>query len=132
MEINAKLLTCEQPSPYTGRVYPKSEIVAAVNNYYKQIDAGIALGELGVQGTDAINLSLVSHKITALYFNDNDLFAKIEFLNTEAGESAKLLMETGTGRLSPVMYATIEENGITATNVGIIKTAIVPKENNND
>lgn len=136
MKLKAKLLTCNRPTLHTGRIYPKAEMEKAVAEYSKSIDAGIALGELGIQGIDAINLSFASHKVTGLFFEGDDLYAEIELLDTEAGQTAKSMMETGVGRLSPVMYASIgafvtNSDVITVTDVGIVKTAIIPNDDIN-
>jgi len=128
MKITTKLLTCDTPSPYTGRVYPREEVEKAIKQYQQTIDAGIAFGELGIQEGDNISLSHVSHKILNIYLNDNTVYADIELLDTPAGASAAEMLKADIVRLSPVMYGVLAEDNTTVNGVSIVKTAIVPKE----
>lgn len=79
-----------------GRFYPKRIMEAAVNSYIKnQVDTGRAVGELNHPEGPKINLDKVSHRITELRFEGNDVIGKASILNTPMGNIVKGLLEGG-------------------------------------
>jgi len=79
-----------------NRIYPKSVLEAACNKYIKeQVEAGRAVGELNHPEGPAINLDKVSHRITELRWEGNNVVGKALILNTPMGNIVKGLMEGG-------------------------------------
>ena len=79
-----------------GRMYPKKIMEGAVNKYMKeQVSKGRAVGELNHPNGPTINLDKVSHRITDLKFEGNDVVGKALVLNTPMGKIVKGLMEGG-------------------------------------
>jgi len=60
-----------------NRIYPKDILEAATAKYIKeQVKTGRAVGELNHPEGPAINLDKVSHRITELKWNGNDVVGK--------------------------------------------------------
>ena len=79
-----------------GRMYPKKIMEGAVNKYVKeQVSKGRAVGELNHPEGPTINLDKVSHRITDLRFEGNDVVGKALVLNTPMGKIVKGLIEGG-------------------------------------
>jgi hypothetical protein len=79
-----------------GRVYPKSIMESAVNKYVKeQVSQGRAVGELNHPEGPTVNLDKVSHLITSLTFEKNDVIGKATILNTPMGQIVSGLLEGG-------------------------------------
>ena len=79
-----------------GRMYPKKIMEGAVNKYVEeQVSKGRAVGELNHPNGPTINLDKVSHRITDLKFEGNDVVGKALVLNTPMGKIVKGLMEGG-------------------------------------
>ena len=88
---SARLLKCDDPSPYTGKIYPTEEVKNAINDFME--NSQIHLGEM--DGEDpVINLDRVSHKINKTYVDDDGWWmAEIETVDTPMGEILKQLLE---------------------------------------
>jgi hypothetical protein len=79
-----------------GRIYPKAVLESAVDRYVKEyVSKGRAVGELNHPEGPAINLDKVSHRITELRWDKNDVYGKALILNTPMGNIAKGLLEGG-------------------------------------
>ena len=79
-----------------GRVYPKKAHFGAVEKYIaEQVNPGRAVGELDHPDGPTINLDRVSHKITALKFDGDDVVGKAQVLNTPMGKIVEGLIEGG-------------------------------------
>lgn len=79
-----------------GRFYPKKVMESAVNKYVKeQVSTGRAVGELNHPDGPAVNLDKVSHLITSLQFENNDVVGKATILNTPMGNIVEGLLEGG-------------------------------------
>lgn len=123
-----KILQCDEPSPYTGRVYPREEIEKAVANYQTKIDEGVAYGTLCV-GDDLhpviIEIDKISHKVTSIAINERgEVIAEIEMLDTSCGQQAVSLMSSGL-RLSPSMIGRPDFDNI-VHDVEIFQTTWLP------
>jgi predicted nucleotidyltransferase len=76
------------------RIYPKSVLESAVDKYVtEQVNTGRAVGELNHPSGPTINLDKVSHKITKLEWNGNNVIGKAQILNTPMGQIAQGLLE---------------------------------------
>lgn len=79
-----------------GRVYPKSMMESKVNEYLQEfVKTNRAMGELEHPAGPQINLDRVSHLITDLHFEGNDIYGKAKVLDTPCGNIARGLIEGG-------------------------------------
>lgn len=79
-----------------GRMYPKAVMESAVKKYIKeQVSKGRAVGELNHPDGPTINLDKVSHRITSLKFEGNNVVGRALVLNTPMGKVVKGLIEGG-------------------------------------
>ena len=79
-----------------GRVYPKAIMEKAVNKYVtEQVSKRRAVGELNHPEGPTVNLDKVSHLITDLKFEGNDVIGKAQILDTPMGKIVKGLLEGG-------------------------------------
>lgn len=79
-----------------GRIYPKNVMESAVNKYVEeQVKQKRAVGELNHPDGPTINLDKVSHLITDLKFENNDVVGKASILNTPNGQIVKGLLDGG-------------------------------------
>ena len=79
-----------------ARIYPKSILKNAVDKYIKeQVKTGRAVGELNHPEGPSINLDKVSHRITELRFEGNNVIGKALILDTPMGKIVKGLVEGG-------------------------------------
>ena len=78
------------------RIYPKEVLAEAVKKYAtEQVSKGRAVGELDHPAGPTINLDKVSHKITSLKFEGNNVVGKALILDTPMGQIVKGLMDGG-------------------------------------
>ena len=79
-----------------GRVYPKNILIREIQNY---IDGPVkerrAFGELDHPESQIVNLKNVSHNITDIWWNGDDVYGRIEILDTPSGQIAKAIIEAG-------------------------------------
>jgi len=79
-----------------GRIYPKNIMEGAVDKYVnEQVKTGRAVGELNHPDGPTINLDKVSHRITALEWDGNNVVGKAQILNTPMGKVVQGLLEGG-------------------------------------
>ena len=79
-----------------GRIYPKKTMERAVNKYVEeQVSKNRAVGELNHPEGPTVNLDKVSHLITDLRFEGNDVIGKASILDTPMGKIVKGLLEGG-------------------------------------
>ena len=79
-----------------GRVYPKQIMESAVGKYVKeQVSQKRAVGELNHPDGPTVNLDKVSHLITDLRFEGNDVVGKASILDTPMGKIVQGLLDGG-------------------------------------
>lgn len=79
-----------------GRVYPKAIMERAVNKYVtEQVKTGRAVGELNHPEGPTVNLDKVSHLITDLRFEGNNVIGKATILPTPMGKIVEGLLSGG-------------------------------------
>ena len=79
-----------------NRIYPKDVLSEATAKYVKeQVKTGRAVGELNHPEGPQINLDKVSHRITSLKFEGNDVVGRALILDTPMGKIVKGLVEGG-------------------------------------
>jgi hypothetical protein len=102
-----------------GRVYPKAVMESAVDRYMtEQVSKGRAVGELNHPDGPTINLDKVSHKITELRWEGNNVVGKAQILDTPMGQIVKGLMEGGVqlGVSSRGMGSLVQKGGVNFVN----------------
>ena len=79
-----------------GRVYPKELLMREAKKYFKNfITQKRAMGELDHPESAVVNLSNVSHNITEMNWNGDDLVGTVEVLGTPSGNILKELFKSG-------------------------------------
>jgi len=102
-----------------GRIYPKAIMEKAVDKYMaEQVSKGRAVGELNHPDGPTINLDKVSHKITELRWEGNNIVGKAQILDTPMGQIVKGLMEGGVqlGVSSRGMGSLVNKGGVNYVN----------------
>jgi len=97
-----------------GRIYEKKNLEKAVEKYVtEQVKTGRAVGELNHPEGPTVNLDKVSHKITDLHWQGNDVVGKASILNTPMGNIVSGLLEGGVklGVSSRGMGSLVQKNG---------------------
>ena len=94
------------------RVYPKEVLMREIKNYVNgPIKERRALGELDHPESSVINLQNVSHNITEIKVDGNDIYGTFEILDTPAGRILKELFANGiTVGVSSRGMGSVEEN----------------------
>ena len=98
-----------------GRVYPKNTLMKEVSRYTKElVESKRAMGELGHPEGPTLNLERVSHIITELKEDGNNIVGKAKILDTPYGNIVKNLIDEGAqlGVSSRGMGSLEEKNGV--------------------
>lgn len=98
-----------------NRMYPPNIIIREVKNYQKLVQENRALGELDHPETNVINLSQVSHRVTSVWMEGNNVMGKVQVMNTPAGKILQELVNGGCkmGISSRGMGSVREDKGVT-------------------
>ena len=79
-----------------GRIYTREVLTRAVDKFVnEQVITGRAVGELNHPDGPSINLDKVSHRITELKWDGNNVMGKALILDTPMGQIVKGLVEGG-------------------------------------
>lgn len=98
------------------RIYPRAVLESAVSRYVnEQVATGRAVGELNHPEGPMINLDKVSHRITELKWDGNNVIGKAQILKTPMGQIVSGLIEGGVvlGVSSRGMGSIEQKNGKT-------------------
>ena len=97
-----------------GRFYPKGIMEKELDRYQTLIKEKRSLGELGHPPNPQINLNNVSHLITNLRFEGDNIVGKAKILDTPMGKIAQNFIEEGVrlGVSSRGLGSLKERNGI--------------------
>jgi len=98
-----------------GRIYEKKTLEKAVEKYVtEQVKTGRAVGELNHPEGPTVNLDKVSHKISNLHWQGNDVVGKASILKTPMGQIVEGLLEGGVklGVSSRGMGSLVAKNGV--------------------
>ena len=111
--IEGIFMQAEKPNK-NGRMYPRGIMEKEIARYQDLISEKRSLGELGHPPNPQINLNQVSHLITGLRFEGNDIIGKAKILDTPMGKIAKNFLEEGVrlGVSSRGLGSLKEKNGI--------------------
>lgn len=91
-----------KPSPYTGRIYPKQELLDAIEHFERSNP--LPVGELDhpISVSMTVDFSRVSHKIVKTYLRGNTWLVDITIMKTAMGTIAQTLLDNDVPlRLSP-------------------------------
>ena len=79
-----------------GRVYPKDILMREAKKYSEGfVKQKRAMGELDHPESSVVNLQNVSHNITEMAFNGDDLVGTVEILTTQSGNILRELFKNG-------------------------------------
>jgi len=79
-----------------GRVYPKPILMREAKKYSDiNIKERRALGELDHPDSSVVNLNNVSHNVTEMHWEGNDLVGTVEVLSTPSGNILRELFRSG-------------------------------------
>lgn len=109
------------------RIYPKTVLEKAIRKYVSEyVNKGRAVGELNHPEGPTINLDKVSHRITELQWNGNDVVGKALILDTPMGKIVKGLLEGGCqlGVSSRGMGTVASKNGQTFVNDDFVLSTV--------
>jgi len=97
-----------------GRFYDKRLWEREIDQYMSSVRENRALGELDHPESSIINLKNVSHNITEIWWDGDNVMGKIEILPTPSGNILKALISSGitVGVSSRGMGSLKEENGL--------------------
>lgn len=97
-----------------GRMYPSRVMEKEVRRYQDLISEKRSLGELGHPENPSINLDKVSHLISDLRMEGNNVIGRAKILETPMGKIAKNFIEEGVrlGVSSRGLGSLVEKNGI--------------------
>ena len=95
MRIKGKLQEAEVKNG-NGRVYPREILEKQIKKYIDgPVKTNTAMGELDHPDSSIINLNNVSHNITKVWWEDNNVMGELMLLNTPAGKIAQELIAAG-------------------------------------
>ena len=93
--VEGVFMQAEKPNR-NGRIYRYKVLAPAVGKYVtEQVETGRAVGELNHPDGPTVNLDKVSHLITDLQFEDNNVVGKAQILDTPMGRIVKGLLDGG-------------------------------------
>jgi len=95
MRIEGKLQQADVKNG-NGRVYPLDILKAQVDAYIKgPVNSKTSTGELDHPESSVINLSNVSHLITRIWWEGNDVMGELLLLDTPSGKIAQEIITAG-------------------------------------
>ena len=94
MILSGVIQRCGVPNG-NGRIYTEGVLKRAIDLYQKLVEESRALGELDHPESNIVNLSNVSHKMTEVWMEDNDVYGKLQVLDTPSGKILRALVEGG-------------------------------------
>ena len=95
-----------------GRYYPRELWEREIDKYMESVSQNRALGELDHPESSIINLKNVSHNITEMWWDGDEVYGKIEILPTPSGNILKALIENNiTVGVSSRGMGSLEDRG---------------------
>ena len=110
-----------------GRVYPRATLESAVDKYVnEQGSKSRAVGELNHPEGPSINLDKVSHRITELKWDGDNVMGKALVLDTPMGRIVEGLMDGGVqlGVSSRGMGSLVQKNGANVVSNDFMLSAV--------
>ena len=100
-----------------GNIYPRETLEKAVEEAQGKIENGGLFGTLDVSAPK-VRLGDVSHRVTSLKVEGDEVRATVVALDTEQGKILQEILRQGTPRLSPVGYGN-RDDGMRVTSYSI-------------
>jgi len=94
MILSGVIQRCGVPNG-NGRIYTEGVLKREIGLYEKLVKENRALGELDHPESNIVELANVSHKMTAVWMEGNDVYGKIQVLDTPSGKILRALVEGG-------------------------------------
>ena len=94
MILSGVIQRCGVPNG-NGRTYTEGVLTREIELYEKLVKENRALGELDHPESNIVNLANVSHKMTEVWMEGNDVYGKLQVLETPAGKILRALVEGG-------------------------------------
>ena len=95
MRIRGKLQEAEVKNG-NNRVYPKDILLKQIEKYIEgPVAQKTAMGELDHPESSIVNLNNVSHNITKVWWDGNNVMGELMLLNTPSGKIAQELISAG-------------------------------------
>lgn len=110
-----------------GRIYEKNILFKEADRYNKEyVEKNRAMGELGHPNGPTLNLERVSHNITDLKFEGNNVVGRARILDTPYGKIVKSLINDGVklGVSTRGMGTLEEKNGVKYVKEDFMLTAV--------
>ena len=79
-----------------GRIYPLAILMREAKKYEEFVKERRALGECDHPESPVVNLKNVSHLVSEMWFNGNDLMGNLEILSTPSGNILKELLKNNS------------------------------------
>jgi len=92
--LSGRLQTADKQNG-NGRVYPSEVLKREVGNYMKAVKDNRACGELDHPDDSVVNLKNVSHIVTDIWWEGNDVMGKLKVVDTPSGRILKDLVNAG-------------------------------------
>ncbi len=77
-----------------GRIYPRDVLEREIENYQKIVRDNRACGELDHPEDSVVNLKNVSHIMTQIWWDGDDVMGKCKVLNTPSGQILQSLVQS--------------------------------------
>jgi len=105
-----------------NRIYPKDILERELKNYQILINERRALGTLDHEQESVVSLKEVSHLITKLWWEGDDVYGELELLDTPNGRVAKSLVESNVkiGISSRAVGSIKEQSGVSVVQSDIV------------
>ena len=94
MILSGVIQRCGVPNG-NGRIYTEDVLKREVGLYKKLVEENRALGELDHPESNIVNLANVSHKMTDVWMEGDDVYGKLQILETPSGKILRALVEGG-------------------------------------
>ena len=94
MILSGVIQRCGVPNG-NGRIYTEAVLKREIGLYKKLVEENRALGELDHPESNIVNLANVSHKMTDVWMEGDDVYGKLQILETPAGKILRALVEGG-------------------------------------
>lgn len=93
--LKDKLLQKANTKNHNGRIYPNGVLFREVKKYSQLVKERRALGELDHPDSPIVELKNVSHLITNIYEQGDDVRGDLEILNTPQGQILRSIIQQG-------------------------------------
>ena len=123
MILSGVIQRCGVPNG-NGRIYTEGVLKREIGLYEKLVKENRALGELDHPESNIVNLANVSHKMTAVWMEGEDVYGKLQVLDTPSGKILRATIRKIADGEDYKMPATIDDPAI----LGEITQSLIEKK----